>query len=970
MVRGSELLKQGKLDLAQSAFRDALALEPENPRVLALLGLSHFRASAFAEARAIYEQLADRAPTDASHRLNLGLVYLKLNDAERAIAALETSRALDPSQGRAVSYLGLAYARAGRYAEAYRAFLLAGQNDLATEIESNLNATERDRIHHQIGRSPQGPLPDPAAGPGPTVPRTVTPRSVQRSTPPAGVPRAPIEPEAARTPTPHVVPRTRPPAAPPAKSRAPSQPGLPEVPPAPVPPAPAAAPEPAREPGGGSLAAVPEAVESDAESPAVARTVTPGGTVRITDSTQFVMPRAEPIAPAQGLTGPSMISHAVASATPSGVIRVRPRSGGAPPLPLSDLATHDLIRPDDGDEVFEIGPSGALVVRVAERVLTRLDGVHITGGDLSYELAMRRSRGHNTEQPFDHGGSQLHAVTGRGYLIAVPGTHAFTAVSLDDDILYLREDLVFAFEASLRWENGNVPGLRGKLPVVQFRGDGAVALRLARPLVRVKLPAQGVVFVDAERLAGWIGRVIPRAVVPPPGGPLGAMCVECTGEGIVLIEPAGDDPAAAHAAPGVGGSTSAPQGAPNIAPKHRADGGAGQRPGDRAGEPARRARRSVTMSPPALSPLDAAARLAGLRGRVLLHSAPGGEDPGRCSFLAAEPQATLIARGRSLVVLDAAGRPARRFTGDPLDAAEAFLAEHGCRLEPPGDGDPEPRVIGYLGYDLARVIDPLPGSAALAHDGPDLWLAAYGAVARWAAGELAIVGPDRDARRRLGEALARPARPILAPVLAALTAADDDAHHLARIERVRDHFAAGELGRIHLVRRLTARITAPGDALALYAALAEAAPAPYGALLEIDGAALVSGSSQRFLAPPAADAVDAADPPAGFAALLRATFPDGSVTGVPRARARRLIDELEPVRRGPYGGALGYFGAAGAFELAVAIRTAVMARYELRVHAGSQIVADSDAAAVLADAGGDAAAFRAALVRLEPPAPP
>jgi uncharacterized protein (AIM24 family) len=109
---------------------------------------------------------------------------------------------------------------------------------------------------------------------------------------------------------------------------------------------------------------------------------------------------------------------------------------------------------------------------------------------------------------------------------------------LDDDILYLREDLVFAFEATLRWENGNVPGLRGKLHVVQFRGDGALAMRLARPLVRVKLPPLGFLFVDADRLAGWIGRVIPRAVVPPSGGPMGAMCVECTGEGIVLVEPA------------------------------------------------------------------------------------------------------------------------------------------------------------------------------------------------------------------------------------------------------------------------------------------------------------------------------------------------------------------------------------------------------------------------------------------------
>src|SRR5690606_26927386 len=166
----------------------------------------------------------------------------------------------------------------------------------------------------------------------------------------------------------------------------------------------------------------------------------------------------------------------------------------------------------------------------------RLDGIHVTGGELEYEPAMRRSRGRDTDEKFDFGGTRMHSVSGSGYLIAVPGDKTFTAVTLDDDIFYLREDLVFAFEATLRWENGNVPGLRGKLPVVQFRGDGAVALRTAEPLVRVKLPAQGVLLVAAMRLAGWIGRVIPRAVVPPTDGPMGEVCVECTGEGVVLIE--------------------------------------------------------------------------------------------------------------------------------------------------------------------------------------------------------------------------------------------------------------------------------------------------------------------------------------------------------------------------------------------------------------------------------------------------
>jgi uncharacterized protein (AIM24 family) len=531
VVRGSELLKQGKLDQARQAFRAALELEPDNARVLALLGLSHFRGNEFAEARQIYEQLVERAPTDASHRLNLGLVYLKLNDADHAIGALEASRALDPSQGRAVSYLGLAYARAGRYAEAYRAFLIAGQNDLAIEIETNLTSGERDRIHAQLGRTPQGPVSSDAAADGAAPPGTGVPRGPVTTAPPRGAPTT--EPAAPAS----GVPRTKPPSAPPAKSRTPSQ----ELPIAAVP---ESSPEImiTSEPDG-ALRLEPGALPS-----AAAAAVPPREPRRFTESMQFVMPKptpADPAAPVEASDGASMISRAVATATPLATIVPRTRAGGVPPRPLSELATDGLVRPDDGDDAFEIGANGALIIRVIDRVMTRLDGVHITGGDLAYEVAMRRSRGHNTDEPFDHGGAQLHAVTGRGYLIAVPGAHAFSAVSLDDDILYLREDLVFAFQASLRWENGNVPGLRGKLPVVQFRGDGALALRLVRPLVRVKLPAQGTVFIDAERLAGWIGRVIPRAVVPPAGGPMGAMCVECTGEGIVLVEPAPDDQRAA-----------------------------------------------------------------------------------------------------------------------------------------------------------------------------------------------------------------------------------------------------------------------------------------------------------------------------------------------------------------------------------------------------------------------------------------
>lgn len=146
MVRGNELLRESNLVEAQRSFLAALQHDPDNVRALALLGLTYFRANQFSDARPIYEELCARLPSDASHHLNLGLVRLKLGDTEGAIDALEASRRLDPSQGRAVNYLGLAYARAGRYGDAYEAFLIAGQHDLAKEIEPNLTAEERRAV--------------------------------------------------------------------------------------------------------------------------------------------------------------------------------------------------------------------------------------------------------------------------------------------------------------------------------------------------------------------------------------------------------------------------------------------------------------------------------------------------------------------------------------------------------------------------------------------------------------------------------------------------------------------------------------------------------------------------------------------------------------------------------------------------------------------------------------------------------
>jgi anthranilate synthase component 1 len=75
---------------------------------------------------------------------------------------------------------------------------------------------------------------------------------------------------------------------------------------------------------------------------------------------------------------------------------------------------------------------------------------------------------------------------------------------------------------------------------------------------------------------------------------------------------------------------------------------------------------------------------------------------------------------------------------------------------------------------------------------------------------------------------------------------------------------------------------------------------------------------------------------------FRATFPAGTLSGAPKIRAMEIIEELEPVRRGVYGGAVGYFAFSGAMDTAIAIRCALFHRDRIYVQAGAGIVADSD----------------------------
>jgi anthranilate synthase component 1 len=98
---------------------------------------------------------------------------------------------------------------------------------------------------------------------------------------------------------------------------------------------------------------------------------------------------------------------------------------------------------------------------------------------------------------------------------------------------------------------------------------------------------------------------------------------------------------------------------------------------------------------------------------------------------------------------------------------------------------------------------------------------------------------------------------------------------------------------------------------------------------------------------------------------LAATFPAGTLSGAPKVRAMEIIEELEPTRRGLYGGTVGYFGFAGDMDMAIAIRTALMRDGRAYVGAGAGIVADSDPAAEEQESRNKAAAVLAAIAAAE-----
>ncbi len=528
VTKGGNLLQEDKVDEAQACFESALKLEPENEKVLGLLGLTHFRLEDFSSASGVYELLVKMNPDDASYHLNLGLVHLKLNRPSEAIEELNRSRDLDPTQLRTVSYLGLAHARNGDYADAYECFLRADQDALATEMEQYLDDKQQDAIRERVSVASEEDISFSEIDSESSIDIPLD-ESMDESVDESVDERADERAEES------VDERSE------ERSRAEFHADVADDDDDEFNDLSFAIEESGsgrdddddddedddekkeigddwEDSAGDSLHESSE-MEEDTEVESKVEITGELGERRSHSAAGVISQRSTLSTPA-----PMFADAANGKSTPD---------GHAAPLAVAELAAERMMRPSEGGEPLEIGPGGVLVARVMHRLIARTQGVMVSSGELGFEPATRRIRGQQSDEVFGLGDAQLFVVTGEGYLVASARDEIFSVTKLDGDVVYLREEYVFAFDPDLRWENGRIPG--SNMRIAHFRGQGCVAIRTPNELLSVKLSPESVVYVESEVLAGWIGQVVPRFVKPAAGGKASAPFVECSGEGVVLL---------------------------------------------------------------------------------------------------------------------------------------------------------------------------------------------------------------------------------------------------------------------------------------------------------------------------------------------------------------------------------------------------------------------------------------------------
>lgn len=465
----------------------------------------------------------------------------------------------------------------------------------------------------------------------------------------------------------------------------------------------------------------------------------------------------------------------------------------------------------------------------------------------------------------------------------------------------------------------------------------------------------------------------------------------------------------------------------------------------------------------ALTPVLAYRRLVSGDDRLapsfLLESVEGGDQAARYSFVGAQPEMEIIARGKEVSIILEGNRDkyVRRISDDPLGEMDKIISELSL-AQVPGLPDFTGGWVGHAGYDVVRYLegDQLPSPPADDRGLPDMHMQLYYDVVAFDHVQKCVLvithaevhpGDDIaqayvDANAKLDKLVGRLTRPtkgtssgdsvlspghidLASPPRALRESSMGEGGYQQAVLKAKEYIAAGDIFQVVPSQRF--RVETKADPFDIYRALRVINPSPYMFYLQIEGGVLVASSPEilcrvkdgEVVNRPLAgtrkrgktEAEDAAletelreDPKdvaehvmlvdlgrndVGRVAqpgsielpevlivekyshvmhlsstvtgklkeemscwdALRHTLPVGTVSGAPKVRAMQIIDELEPVKRGPYAGAVGYADLAGNMDMAIALRTMVVmpgeqgdagANWVVDIQAGAGIVADSD----------------------------
>ena len=445
------------------------------------------------------------------------------------------------------------------------------------------------------------------------------------------------------------------------------------------------------------------------------------------------------------------------------------------------------------------------------------------------------------------------------------------------------------------------------------------------------------------------------------------------------------------------------------------------------------------------TPVSAFLKLAdGRANAFLLESVEGGAFRGRYSFIGMRPDLIWRCAGNSAAIGTAGDDGTVAFRPCPIAASAGALASlrhlvARCQVMLPADLPPMAvGLVGYLGYDMVRLMERLPDANADVLGIPDgvLLRPTIMAVFDSVADKVTVVTPvwpdtavpAAEAWSRALERLAgcvtefdRPLAYRRAPLRERIPLGEPQsnlsraAYH-AIVAKAKDYILAGDIFQVVPSQRFRVPFRLPP--FALYRALRRLNPSPFLFYFAFDGFAVVGSSpeimvrvrdgtviirpiagTRRRGADPAEDRAlaeelladpkecaehlmlldlgrndvgrvatvgsvrvteqmviehyshvmhivsnveGALDPSRDCIDALIAGFPAGTVSGAPKVRAMEIIDELEPERRGLYGGCIGYIGANGQLDTCIALRTGIIKDGVLYVQAGGGVVADSD----------------------------